>query len=99
MGKSAKLYKRGVCSSEYICFMCFNLDLQHKKPKTPGVTPTSATAPVAQQVANAKKKRAKAAPPRTDKSGPVLGGADYVSVMMGGRRKAKEEIAKLSKAP
>lgn len=26
----------------------------------------------------------------------VLGGADYVSLMMGGRRKAKEEAAKLT---
>jgi hypothetical protein len=28
--------------------------------------------------------------------GSVLGGADYVSLMMGGRKKAKEEAAKLS---
>lgn len=28
-------------------------------------------------------------------SGPVLGGADYVALMMGGRRKAREEPGKL----
>jgi len=27
--------------------------------------------------------------------GGVLGGADYVSIMMGGRRKARQEAAKL----
>lgn len=27
--------------------------------------------------------------------GPVLGGADYVTLMLGGRRKAQEEAAKL----
>lgn len=27
--------------------------------------------------------------------GPVLGGADYVTLMMGGRRKAREEAIKL----
>jgi hypothetical protein len=31
----------------------------------------------------------------TEGNGKVLGGADYVSLMMGGRRKAKQEAGKL----
>lgn len=34
----------------------------------------------------------------SDSEGGLLGGADYVSMMMGGRRKAKSEAEKLTQA-
>lgn len=51
-----------------------------------------------QQLQNAKKKsnlKDKTRTTRKDHDGPVLEGVDYVSLMMGGRRKAKEEAGKL----
>ncbi|KAH9924852.1 uncharacterized protein B0H18DRAFT_877504 [Fomitopsis serialis] len=39
--------------------------------------------------------KAKAGKRRKDAEGPVLGGADYIGVMFGGRRKAIVETAKL----
>ncbi|KAJ2916141.1 hypothetical protein MD484_g4272, partial [Candolleomyces efflorescens] len=80
MGKSAKLHKRV------------------KKLKTPGGA-SSATGASTQAQAQAAKKKAtlkdKTSKGKSDRQGPVLGGADYVSLLMGGRRKAREEAARL----
>lgn len=81
MGKSAKLHKRvkKIASSS-----------------SGGTAPTSTSA---QGHAQTAKKRAtlkeKGKRPNQRQDGPVLGGADYVSLMMGGRRKATEEARKL----
>ncbi|KAI0795265.1 hypothetical protein BC629DRAFT_314322 [Irpex lacteus] len=58
----------------------------------------SASQPVAEQRRKAGLK-AKAYKRKPGSDGHVLGGADYVSLMMGSRRKAKEEAAKLPKDP
>ena len=41
------------------------------------------------------KAKAKASKGKREGDGPVLGGADYVELMLGGRRKAAAEAAKL----
>jgi len=88
MGKSAKLHKRV------------------KKTKSSANQPAGGSS-VQQNAQVAKKKVAlkdKAAKPKAKqrqqpagkkRDGPILGGADYVALMMGGRRKAKQEAAKL----
>ncbi|KAI0338878.1 hypothetical protein BDW22DRAFT_654491 [Trametopsis cervina] len=63
----------------------------------PAASSTSPAAPSAQ-----KKKaglKAKSFKRKGDSEGHVLGGADYVALMMGSRRKAREEAAKLPKDP
>lgn len=59
--------------------------------------PTSTS--IQSQVQNAQKKasrKSKLGKGKGGKSeGPILGGADYVTLMMGGRRKAEEEAKKL----
>ncbi|KAF9018537.1 hypothetical protein BDZ89DRAFT_342295 [Hymenopellis radicata] len=83
MGRSAKFLKR-----------------VPKKNKS-SATSTSSGTSQQQQVADSKKKaglKSKATSAKSEgrKPGePVLGGADYVSLMMGGRRKAREEAKKL----
>ncbi|KAG6903156.1 hypothetical protein C0995_004703 [Termitomyces sp. Mi166 len=84
MGKSAKLYKRV------------------KKVKSSGgstTTPASSGSAPQGQVQAAKKKatlKAKIVKNNTGSSDKgLLGGADYVDLMMGGRRKAKLEAQKL----
>ncbi|TFK40769.1 hypothetical protein BDQ12DRAFT_721386 [Crucibulum laeve] len=84
MGRSAKLHKR-----------------VSKKVKStaPGGSSSSSSAPAQTQAQAAKKKatlKGKAST-KGKGDGPVLGGADYVSLMMGGRKKAREEAAKLPK--
>ncbi|TFK24989.1 hypothetical protein FA15DRAFT_591588 [Coprinopsis marcescibilis] len=80
MGKSAKLHKRV------------------KKTKS-GSNTNSAIASTQVQAQAAKKKttlKDKSSKSKSEnREGPVLGGADYVALMMGGRRKAKAEAAKL----
>ncbi|KAH6912676.1 hypothetical protein BKA70DRAFT_1422248 [Coprinopsis sp. MPI-PUGE-AT-0042] len=69
-----------------------------KKPTTQGNSNTAAVSSRAQVQASKKKAslKAKASTSKSEKrDGHVLGGADYVSLMMGGRRKAREEAAKL----
>ncbi|KAE9393872.1 hypothetical protein BT96DRAFT_923830 [Gymnopus androsaceus JB14] len=80
MGRSAKLHKR-------------------VKPKINSATssqPTPAQIQVqaAKKKATVKEKTAKNASMRKE-GDRVLGGADYVSLLMGGRKKAREEGAKL----
>ncbi|KAF7364998.1 hypothetical protein MVEN_00370800 [Mycena venus] len=87
MGKSAKLHKR--------------TPKNLKKPSTGASSSAAATvvgAGAQAQVQNAKKKaglKQKAASKSTGEGGHVLAGADYVTLMMGGRKKAREEAAKL----
>ncbi|KAI0755349.1 hypothetical protein C8Q80DRAFT_1095598 [Daedaleopsis nitida] len=90
MGRSAKFLKR-----------------QNKKTTStarsvsqPTVTPTAkqtiATTTIQEQKKRAGlKEKAKASKHRRDGDGPVLGGADYVELMLGSRRKAAVEAAKL----
>ncbi|TFK52248.1 hypothetical protein OE88DRAFT_1734274 [Heliocybe sulcata] len=81
MGRSAKLHKR--------------VDRKKTKSTTsvlPAAKPELAAAVASsRKKANLKDKVGK----RTTSEGHVLGGADYVDIMMGGRRKAKAEAAKL----
>ncbi|KAL0960982.1 hypothetical protein HGRIS_005979 [Hohenbuehelia grisea] len=89
MGKSAKLHKRG-----------------HKKAALKGTSGAGSAKSSGGatgshvQVQAAKKKatlkdKTKSKPSKTGSSDGVLGGADYVSLLMGGRRKAREEAEKL----
>ncbi|KAI0771109.1 hypothetical protein BD413DRAFT_476290 [Trametes elegans] len=87
----------------------------HKRPKKTTSTAGSSTAPaphtptpkpkaaVSAQTPQEQKKRAglkaKAGKHKRAGDGPVLGGADYVGLMLGGRRKAREEAAKLPQDP
>ncbi|KAI0366662.1 hypothetical protein BV20DRAFT_1055491 [Pilatotrama ljubarskyi] len=80
----------------------------HKPTSSAGSTAVSQPAPKPKAVAAAptpkeQKKRAglkaKAKTHKREGDGPVLGGADYVELMLGSRRKAKEEAAKLPKDP
>ncbi|KAJ6525234.1 hypothetical protein DFH09DRAFT_1188634, partial [Mycena vulgaris] len=81
----------------------------HKRPKNLKKTTTGASASGAAavvggaqaQAQSAKKKaglKAKTGRGAAPTEGHVLGGADYVS-LMGGRRKAREEAAKLPRNP
>ncbi|EMD40060.1 hypothetical protein CERSUDRAFT_132849 [Gelatoporia subvermispora B] len=87
MGRSAKFHKRA--------------QKQKKATSAPSVAafqaPVKATA--AHSAPAEQKKRAnlkaKAGKARKDAEGRVLGGADYVELMFGSRRKALEEAAKL----
>ncbi|KAG8697337.1 hypothetical protein FRC09_007932 [Ceratobasidium sp. 395] len=83
MGKSAKLHKRkGKTTS--------SLATQSKSQTNP-----STSQPQANKVTESKKKAQKPkAGPKT-REGHVLGGADYVTLMMGGRAKARQEALKL----
>ncbi|KAF8133843.1 hypothetical protein EV363DRAFT_937037 [Boletus edulis] len=79
MGKSAKLHKRV------------------KKTTSSSAPQPKSIAPSAPSVQSAKKRadlksKAKA---RSSSKGDVLGGADYVTLMLGGRRKAADEALKL----
>ncbi|KIM43186.1 hypothetical protein M413DRAFT_69535 [Hebeloma cylindrosporum] len=84
MGKSAKLHKR-----------------VSKKLKSG--TSTAISTPIASssqvQVESAKKRsllrKGKKTQASANSEKPILGDADYVSLMMGGRRKAREEARKL----
>ncbi|EPT02645.1 hypothetical protein FOMPIDRAFT_1118052 [Fomitopsis schrenkii] len=78
----------------------------HKKPATSTSTATSARAhtPTSKPAASTptpqeQKKRVglkvKAGKRRKDAEGPILGGADYVELMFGGRKRAMAEAAKL----
>jgi len=84
MGKSAKFLKRV------------------KKPKTKpstAVTPNASSSSTTQPQVQAAKKREnlkkKTALKASPKSKGVLGGADYVTLLMGGRRKVEIEAKKL----
>jgi len=83
MGRSAKFHKRTKKTSA---------------PTTPTghpATKPSSAAPSAQEQKKRAGLKAKIVKHRKEGDGPVLGGADYVDLMFGGRRKAMEEAAKL----
>ncbi|QRV95870.1 hypothetical protein RhiJN_23888 [Ceratobasidium sp. AG-Ba] len=89
MGKSAKLHKRkGKSTSSFAA--------QSKSQSNPSV----AHAPVqVDKVSDSKKKadksKLKSKRPPKGEDGYVLGDADYVTLMMGGRAKARQEALKL----
>ncbi|KAG5637360.1 hypothetical protein H0H81_004824 [Sphagnurus paluster] len=71
-----------------------------KKTKTgsasaPTVSTPQVQAQAAKKKANLKDKTSKRGSGSSAKDGGVLGGADYVDLMMGSRKKAKEEAKKL----
>ncbi|KAJ7245003.1 hypothetical protein B0H12DRAFT_1128194 [Mycena haematopus] len=83
MGKSAKLHKR-----------------TPKSLKKPSTNPSSSAAALVVggpkvQVQSAKKKAGLKQKAASAGTGDVLRSADYVSLMMGSRKKAREEAAKL----
>ncbi|ESK95784.1 hypothetical protein Moror_12396 [Moniliophthora roreri MCA 2997] len=92
MGRSAKVHKR--------------VQKKNKTSISSFSTPAASNAPsqaqhlhVAKKKANLKEKAkatATASQSKRKEGGRVLGDVDYVSLMMGGRRKAKEEAAKLA---
>lgn len=100
MGKNAKVHKRLVssCNVRQVSMLMPSATLQNKKAAsrinsgTGGPSSSHTQVQVAKQKAGQKDKRNKST--RTREGG-VLGGADYVSLMMGGRRKAKKEAQKL----
>ncbi|RPD77368.1 hypothetical protein L226DRAFT_458488, partial [Lentinus tigrinus ALCF2SS1-7] len=57
------------------------------------------TAPVIKEQKKRAGLKAKASKHKREGDGPVLGGADYVELMFGSRRRAAEEAAKLPKDP
>lgn len=99
MGKSAKLHKRVVRLSSSLClFLLINTCYQPKKLKSSSQSSSQSTsaqnhAQNAQKKASRKNLAAKAKGGKSE--GPILGGADYVTLMMSGRRKAQEEAIKL----
>jgi len=71
-----------------------------KKVKKPSASGSSQSKTASSAPAEQKKKatlKSKTSLRKPGSEGHVLGGADYVELMMGGRRKAREEAAKLPK--
>ncbi|KAH8085406.1 hypothetical protein BXZ70DRAFT_1011851 [Cristinia sonorae] len=68
-----------------------------KKVKKPTTNPSQTKPPISAPSDQKKKAslKAKTKLRKPGSEGHVLGGADYVELMMGGRRKAREEAAKL----
>ncbi|KAI0081616.1 hypothetical protein K474DRAFT_1587395 [Panus rudis PR-1116 ss-1] len=75
----------------------------HKKSTLLGTAQQSskpvAAAPAPQEQKKRAGLKAKAHRRKDGSEGHVLGGADYVELLMGSRRKAREEAAKLPKDP
>ncbi|RDX50198.1 hypothetical protein OH76DRAFT_462223 [Lentinus brumalis] len=83
----------------------------HKRPKTtssagsssvPQPAPKAKAPPAAPAIREQKKRaglKAKTSKHKREGDGPVLGGADYVELMFGSRRRAAAEAAKLPKDP
>ncbi|TRM64162.1 hypothetical protein BD626DRAFT_401781 [Schizophyllum amplum] len=83
MGKSAKMCKRVKKTASSV---------SQAIAQKPSATASAATIQHSKKKANLKQKaqqQGRAA------DGPVLGGADYVDLMMGSRKKAREQAAKL----
>lgn len=108
MGKSAKVHKRAVRPSSLRDTSLLTYSRVHSQRKTASggaslTAPPSKLTPIA--VASAAKKKAstrstkgRAKRPRPSGaagSGPVLGGADYVDILLGSRRREREEAKKL----
>ncbi|KAM5538597.1 hypothetical protein V8D89_007626 [Ganoderma adspersum] len=73
----------------------------HLKSKPKATAAAAAPTPKEQKKRAGLKDKAKGSTRRRegDRDGPVLGGADYVELMLGGRRKAAAEAAKLPQDP
>lgn len=104
MGRSAKLHKRVVSNADTSQIFLVIQFRQPKKPKLhgPGNPMSNAQSAPQSQAQKAKKRATIKGQVGARKSGPesgegVLGGADYVALMTGGRRKARQEVEKLSR--
>ncbi|EJF56650.1 hypothetical protein DICSQDRAFT_174693 [Dichomitus squalens LYAD-421 SS1] len=96
MGRSAKFYKRTDKKKTSSAGSAPRSAVQSApKPKTAVSAPT----PKEQKKRTGLKEKAKAHKSKREGDIPVLGGADYVELMLGGRRKAAAEAAKLPKDP
>jgi hypothetical protein len=85
MGRSAKVHKRVKKSASNVAPSSSN-----------GNTSSDRAQAAKKKIATKLKAKSKAATSNQSNDGEhVLGGADYVSVMMGGRRRAKEEAKKM----
>lgn len=95
MGKSAKVHKR-TSQRKTASGASTALTAAPSKP-----APVAVASAAAKKKASTRKGRAKrprpsgAAGASGSGSGPVLGGADYVDIMLGSRRRAREEAQKL----
>ncbi|CAE6432618.1 unnamed protein product [Rhizoctonia solani] len=87
MGKSAKLHKRPRKDK------VTGSSTSHAKSQSNPVAPPPKPQPA--KVKADKSRRLKSKPSTNGRDGRVLGGADYVTLMMGGRAKAREEALKL----
>ncbi|CAE6442085.1 unnamed protein product [Rhizoctonia solani] len=87
MGKSAKLHKRPRKNK------AISSSTLHAKSQSNAVALPPQPQPAKAKAEKAKKFKSKAA--TSGGEGHVLGGADYVTLMMGGRAKAREEALKL----
>lgn len=96
MGRSAKFLKKARFHS---IRAPFSLIYFPKVKKSTSGASQSTNKPTAVSVTAEQKKKAglkaKAYKRKPGSEGHVLGGADYVGLMMGGRRRAREEAAKL----
>jgi len=112
MGKSAKLHKRVVRKTSFprrqisaklprsYCIQTKKLKSSSSLSSSSNPTPIGPSSRT--QVQSAKKRSTLKGKATKDKNSSntgdgVLGGADYVSLLMGGRKKAKEEAQKLPK--
>ncbi|KAI0769824.1 hypothetical protein C8Q74DRAFT_1369083 [Fomes fomentarius] len=100
MGRSAKFHKRQQKKTTSSAGSgSTSRSLQAIAPLKPAPKP-AASAPTAKEQKKHAGLKAKASRhKRAEGDGPVLGGADYVTLMLGGRRRAAEEAAKLPKDP
>lgn len=113
MGKSAKVHKRTVRTfppfhARLSPHAYASIHPSQKKTASGAslTTPPSKPTPVVE--ASAAKKKAstrnkgrvkRPRPPGAGESGPVLGGADYVDMLLGSRRREREEAQKLPRDP
>ena len=100
MGRSAKFHKK--VRARHVPGVPF-LTSRNQVKKTAPSTLQARHQPVAAPGPAEQKKRAglksKAYTRKPGSEGHVLGGADYVDLLMGGRRKARQEAAKLPQNP
>jgi hypothetical protein len=112
MGKSAKVHKRTVRTFPLPyetlppAYACIHSSQRKTASGASPTTPPSKPTPVA--VASAANKKAstrtkgrvkRPRPSGPGESGPVLGGADYVDMLLGSRRRGREEAQKLPRDP
>ncbi|GBE81626.1 hypothetical protein SCP_0313550 [Sparassis crispa] len=91
MGRSAKVHKRTKKTVSSTSAAASAPIPPHKVKQT-----ALGAAPQEQKKRAGLKAKAKGASKRRGDEGPILGGADYVELMLGGRRRAMDEAGKLS---